>query len=71
MHHHAQGMPCNQLTCVCVCLQSLKEQVESKLDDMQQHINQLSGDVSYHQNQLNDNIMKLEEIVFENERINR
>lgn len=45
--------------------------MESKLDDMQQHINQLSGDVRFHQNQLNDNIMKLEEIVFENERLNR
>lgn len=42
-----------------------------KMTDLQQHINQLSSDVSFHQNQLNDNIMKLEEIVFENERTNR
>ncbi|KAH8303978.1 hypothetical protein KR044_012570 [Drosophila immigrans] len=55
----------------CNITQSLKDQVELKLDDMQQHINQLSGDVSYHQNQLNDNIIKLEELVFENERLNR
>lgn len=41
------------------------------MNDLQQYINQLSSDVSFHQNQLNDNIMKLEEIVFENERINQ
>ncbi|ALC49159.1 Traf-like [Drosophila busckii] len=55
----------------CNLTQSLKEQVNIKLDELQQHINQLSADVSYHQNQLNDNIIKLEEIVFENERLNR
>ncbi|EDW65624.2 TNF receptor-associated factor 3 [Drosophila virilis] len=55
----------------CNITQSLKEQVEMKMNDLQQHINQLSSEVSFHQNQLNDNIMKLEEIVFENERLNR
>ncbi|EDW08045.2 TNF receptor-associated factor 3 isoform X2 [Drosophila mojavensis] len=54
----------------CSITQSLKEQLETKMNDLQQYINQLSSDVSFHQNQLNDNIMKLEEIVFENERIN-
>ncbi|TDG39576.1 hypothetical protein AWZ03_014002 [Drosophila navojoa] len=55
----------------CSITQSLKEQLEKKMNDLQQHINQLSSDVSFHQNHLNDNIMKLEEIVFENERINQ
>ncbi|KRG07576.1 TNF receptor-associated factor 3 isoform X1 [Drosophila mojavensis] len=53
-----------------ISIKSLKEQLETKMNDLQQYINQLSSDVSFHQNQLNDNIMKLEEIVFENERIN-
>ncbi|KAH8418902.1 hypothetical protein KR222_003801 [Zaprionus bogoriensis] len=55
----------------CNLTQSLKYQVETRLDDIQQQINQLSSDVSFHQNQLNDNIIKLEELIFENERLNR
>ncbi|EDW00130.1 TNF receptor-associated factor 3 [Drosophila grimshawi] len=50
---------------------SLKEQVEMKMNDVQQHMNQVSSEVTFYQNQLNDNILKLEEIVFENERSNR
>ncbi|XP_030379329.1 TNF receptor-associated factor 3 [Scaptodrosophila lebanonensis] len=61
----------NDFQYCCNLTQSLKDQVQMQLDDTQKHINQLSLDVSYHQNQLNDNIMKLEEIVFENERSNR
>ncbi|XP_002071282.2 TNF receptor-associated factor 3 [Drosophila willistoni] len=55
----------------CNITQSLKDQVELKMDDIQKHINQLSIDISFHQNQLNDNILKLEELIFENERLNR
>ncbi|KAH8409042.1 hypothetical protein KR009_005622 [Drosophila setifemur] len=52
-------------------LQSLKEQVETQMDEAQKLVNQLSVDVTFHQNQLNDNILKLEELIFENERLNR
>ncbi|XP_065724238.2 putative leucine-rich repeat-containing protein DDB_G0290503 isoform X6 [Drosophila suzukii] len=55
----------------CDITQSLKEQVQSRLDEAQKLINQLSADVTFHQNQLNDNILKLEELIFENERLNR
>ncbi|EDW29911.1 GL15839 [Drosophila persimilis] len=55
----------------CNITQSLKEQVEIKLDEAQKLVNQLSIDVTFHQNQLNDNILKLEELIFENERLNR
>ncbi|KAH8385227.1 hypothetical protein KR200_011151 [Drosophila serrata] len=55
----------------CNITQSLKEQVESRLDEAQKLVNQLSLDVTFHQNQLNDNILKLEELIFENERQNR
>ncbi|XP_052849944.1 TNF receptor-associated factor 3 isoform X1 [Drosophila gunungcola] len=55
----------------CNVTQSLKEQVESRLDEAQKMVNQLSADVTFHQNQLNDNILKLEELIFENERLNR
>ncbi|SPP88764.1 TNF receptor-associated factor 3 [Drosophila guanche] len=55
----------------CNITQSLKDQVEIKLDEAQKLVNQLSIDVTFHQNQLNDNILKLEELIFENERLNR
>uniref|UniRef100_A0A6P4F2J1 TNF receptor-associated factor 3 isoform X1 n=4 Tax=Drosophila rhopaloa TaxID=1041015 RepID=A0A6P4F2J1_DRORH len=55
----------------CDIAQALKEQVESRLDEAQKMVNQLSADVTFHQNQLNDNILKLEELIFENERLNR
>ncbi|KAH8366521.1 hypothetical protein KR084_000120 [Drosophila pseudotakahashii] len=55
----------------CDITQSLKEQVELRLDEAQKLVNQLSADVTVHQNQLNDNILKLEELIFENERLNR
>ncbi|KPU75284.1 uncharacterized protein Dana_GF19567, isoform B [Drosophila ananassae] len=55
----------------CDITRSLKDQVEARLDEAEKLVNQLTMDVNMHQNQLNDNILKLEEIIFENERLNR
>ncbi|KAH8336627.1 hypothetical protein KR074_004133 [Drosophila pseudoananassae] len=55
----------------CDITRSLKDQVEARLDLAQKLVNQLTMDVSIHQNLLNGNILKLEEIIFENERLNR
>ncbi|XP_017109356.2 TNF receptor-associated factor 3 isoform X1 [Drosophila bipectinata] len=55
----------------CDITRSLKDQVEERLDEAHKLVHQLTMDVNIHQNQLNDNILKLEEIIFENERLNR
>ncbi|XP_065362803.1 TNF receptor-associated factor 3 [Calliphora vicina] len=51
--------------------QSLKTEIQNEIDDLEKHINQMSLEVTQHQNHLNDNIMKLEETVVQNEKINR
>ncbi|XP_013098657.2 TNF receptor-associated factor 3 [Stomoxys calcitrans] len=52
-------------------IQALKTEIRHEIDDLEKHINQMSLDLTQHQNHLNDNIMKLEETVLLHEKINR
>lgn len=51
--------------------QTLKKELQNEIDDLEKHINQMSLELTTHQNLLNDNIMKLEETVLMHEKMNR
>uniref|UniRef100_A0A1I8M3S8 Uncharacterized protein n=1 Tax=Musca domestica TaxID=7370 RepID=A0A1I8M3S8_MUSDO len=57
--------------CCFDTVQSLKREIQNEIDDLEKHINQMSLELTQHQNHLNDNIMKLEETVLLHEKINR